>query len=178
MGDVITGKKDDIIMFLQGLNIDKDIVWDLKVHKNKRSLSQNALYWHYVGEMAKATGVSGSRIYNLHLRDLRILERLDGRPVTSFIPDTDEAENTVLESATYHLMPTDAIRVGDDGVTYRGYVMLKGSSDFLVDEMSALLNLAIQDAKQLGISTVNPDELEHIRMLEKSNEQRKTDKSV
>ena len=48
--------------------------------------------------------------------------------------------------------------------------MLRGSSDMNVDEMSALLNFMVQDATAQGIDVMRPDELAHLKELEKANE--------
>lgn len=37
---MITGKASDLVLYL--MQADKDVVWDLKEHKAKRTLSQNA----------------------------------------------------------------------------------------------------------------------------------------
>ena len=170
--DKITVTARDLVMFLMGDNIDRDMKWDLTEHQSKRTRSQNNFYWQILGQVAKASRVSSNRIHNIHLRQLGICERIGDKLVTVFLPDTDEAENDVLESMTYHLKPTDATRVGSDGVTYRGYLMLRGSSSFNVSEMSALVDLLLQDAESLGIQTITPSELAHMRELEKAFEER------
>lgn len=167
-----TGKAQDLIMFLTGTEIDREQVWDLSEHKKKRSRSQNSYYWEIIGQLAKVTKVSSNRIHNTYLRELGLVERIGDKLVTVFLPDSDQAENDVLESMTYHLKPTSATRVGSDGITYRGYLMLRGSSTYNVSEMSALLDLLIQDAKEQGIQVIPPDELAHLRELEKAHEER------
>lgn len=167
--DKFTGNREAILLFILAQE-DAEKVWDISEHKEKRTRSQNSYYWQILGEVAKASKVSSNRIHNIHLRQLGLVERVEDKLVTVFLPDTDEAENDALESMTYHLKPTDAIRVGSDGVTYRGYLLLRGSSTFNVSEMSALLDLLLQDAESLGIQTITPNELAHMRELEQLHE--------
>lgn len=175
MGKEIIGKALDIITFL--MDADKGLVWKLTPYKKKKTLSQNGYYWQLVGELAKESRVSINRIHNIHLRQLAQIDanymyRMGGRPATVFIPDTDEAENEALEQEKFHIKPTSAIRVGDDGITYRGYIVIRGCSTFDVEEMSALLDLLIQDCQAVGIQTMTSDEIAHMRELEKACEER------
>ena len=162
----ITGKASDIVPFL--MNADRETVWDLCEHKERRSLSQNAYYWALIGKLAQKTSISSAAIHNQNLRDLGLVLRVNDELVPVYIPDTDEAERAVLEAETYHIKPTSKTKEGKDGKLYRCYVMLRGSSSFTTDEMAGLLNLLIQEAKAQGIETLTPDELARMREAEKN----------
>ena len=99
----------------------------------------------------------------------------DGKPARVTLPDTEETENRTLEAMTYHLKPTSQTWVGSDNVTYRTYVMLKGSSDFDTREFTALVDRLFEKAHELGIETISEDELAHIRELEMSRGKRKNE---
>ena len=161
----ITGKANDLVLFLMGA--DREKVWDLQEHKEKRSLSQNSYYWALIGKLAQKTRISSSAIHNQNLRDLGLVMRINDALVPVYIPDTDEAEKSVLEAETYHLKPTSKTQTGKDGKLYRCYVLLRGSSTFTVDEMASLLDLLIQEAKAQGIETLTLDELAKMREAEK-----------
>lgn len=172
----MTGKTDDVVVFL--LKQDKGIVWDLKEHKERRRLTQNAYYWVLVGKIAEKTGISSAEIHNRNLRDLGLVERMNGAVVPVYIPDTEDAERDALEAETFHIKPTSQTKEGKDGKTYRCYVLLRGSSTFNVAEFSALVDLIVQEAlAQGGIEVLPPDELAHIRELERQHEQRGKAKS-
>lgn len=165
------GTASDIVLFMMNVE-DKNKLWDVTEHREKRSLSQNSYYWVLVGKIAKKTGVSTSEIHNRNLRNLGLVMLFNGKIIPTYIPDTDEAERQALESDTVHLKPTGQVKEGKDGIMRRCYVMLRGSSTFDVEEMTALLNLAVQDAKALGIETLTPNELLHMKELEKQREER------
>ena len=167
----MTGTAIQIVNFL--MEQDKKLKWDIEPHKEKRSLSQNSYYWVLCEKLAVKLHSKPAVIHNLHLRDMRLVERINDKPIPVFLPDTEEAERMALNSVTYHLCPTRAVKTGDDGKTYRVYVMLRGSSDFNTEEMTALLDLMIQDAKECGIETMTPDELAHLRELEKQRDAKK-----
>ena len=161
---MITGKPSDLVLYL--LNADKDKLYDLTEHKNKRSLPQNGYYWTLLGQVALKTRIPSAVIHNQNLRDLGLVLRVNDALVPVYIPDTDEAEKAALNAETYHIKPTSKTQEGKDGKLYRCYVMLRGSSSFNTDEFAALLNLMVQEAKAQGIETMTPDEIEHLRELE------------
>ena len=166
-----TGKANDLVLFL--MSVDRDIVWDLSEHKEKRSLSQNAYYWVLCGKVSQATRISTAAIHNQNLRDLGLVWRVNDELVPIYLPDTEEAEKVAINAETYHIKPTSKTKEGKDGKVFRCYVMLRGSSTFTTDEMSALLDLMIQEAKAQGIETITPDELEHMREIERNAQKNK-----
>lgn len=161
------GTAKEIVLRL--MNVDSDKKWILEEYKEKRSRNQNSYYWQLVGQIARKSGVTSERIHNINLRHLGLVFRVSGEVVVVYLPDTEEAEETALNDATVHLKPTSQIKVGKEQ-TFRAYLMLRGSSDFNVSEMSSLVDLAIQDAKALGIETMPPDELLKMRLYEQQNE--------
>lgn len=149
------GTKLQCIKYLESLPEGQ---YEVKEHRQKRSLNANGYYWSLLGQLAKVMKISSTRIHNENLRKLGLVERIDGRVVTLALPDTDEAEMMVIESDTYHLKPTSQVRTGRDGVVYRTYVMLRGSSTFDKQEFSALLDFLIQDCQEQDIETITPQQ--------------------
>lgn len=170
----ITKTTSEMIMFLA--TQDKDLKWDLTEHKSKRSMSQNSYYWMLAGKVASKTARFGANvniIHNRNLRELGLAERINDELVCVYIPDTDKAEEETLNAESYHVKPTSQTRLGKDGQVFRCYVMLRGSHTFNTSEMSALVDLMVQEAKAVGVETMTPQELEHIRQLEREAERRK-----
>ncbi len=167
-----TGKAQDLILFL--MNVDRNSMWDLSEHKEKRSLNQNSYYWKLCGEVAKKTGISTNVIHNQNLRDLGLIWRINDELVPIYLPDTENAEKEALNATTYHIKPTSQVKEGKDGKMFRCYVMLRGSSTFNVEEMSALLSLMVQEAKAQDIETMTPAELAHMKELEKNAQAHKS----
>lgn len=169
----ITRKSSEMIMFLAAQPQDK--VWDLTEHKERRSLSQNAYYWKLAGEVSKKTtrfGVNINEIHNKNLRELGLLERIDGQIICTFLPDTEEAEKMALNAETFHLKPTSQTKAGKCGDMFRCYALLRGSHTFNSGEYSALVNLMVQEAKAVGVETLTPKELTAMRIKEQENEQK------
>ena len=92
------GQAKDIIAFLTSNNIDQDAMWDLTIHKKKRSLSSNAYYWQLLEKIAVKTHETKAKLHNLNLRTLGLVQRVEDKPVYTLIPDTVEAENEALNA--------------------------------------------------------------------------------
>lgn len=131
--------------------IDKDITVDIRRRAKKRSLDANRYYWSLVTKLAGINGISNARQHNLLLRDYGQVEIIGGQLVRMPIPDTEEAEIKTLEAEEYHIRPTSQVVSGKDGVTYRNYIMLRGSSTYDTAEMARLISGLITECKQMGI---------------------------
>jgi hypothetical protein len=67
------------------------------------------------------------------------------------LPDTDETERKALEAETYHIKPTSQTRDGKDGVTYRAYMLMRGSSTYNTEEFSRLLDGLLDACRSAGV---------------------------
>lgn len=147
---------------------DKDLRLTVKAWKEKRSRDANAYYWTLTEKLAAAMKLSKPEVHNMNLRDYGILQMIDGKPVAVEIPDTDEAEKSVLRQEIFHLRPTSEV-YERGGVMYRTYFLLRGSHSYDTAEMSALLDGVIEDCKSCGIETATPEEIERMKRLYADN---------
>lgn len=166
----ITGNAEKIVTFLMGQ--DRNLVWDVKPHREHRTLSQNAYYWVLLGKTADVLRMSKSALHNRMLRNYGQYMRINGQIVTTALPDTDDTEKMVLEAETYHLKPTSQVRLGKHDTMYRTYVFMRGSSDYNTKEMTVLLDGLIQEAQSVEVETLTPDELARMREYEQRKETR------
>ncbi len=134
---------------------------EIKEHRTKRSLDANAYYWVLLTRLAKILRVSNAELHNIMLSKYGFMEIVDGRTIKAVLPDTDEANKKVMESTVYHLKPTSDARPGNDGMMYRTYLMIRGSSTYNTAEMSRLIDGLVCDCKDAGMSgseIASPDE--------------------
>lgn len=172
---IATGTAKDLVFMLARIEDEK--IYDVVPHRQKRSLNQNAYYWQLLSKVADKLRISKSKLHNDMLRHFGQRMEVDGKPVVVYLPDTEEAENTAMESDTVHLKQTSSTLEGNNGITYRAYVMMRGSHDYISSEMAVLVSGIVQEAKQLGIETLTPAELEQMRMLEHQLEDRRNGKT-
>lgn len=130
---------------------DKDIDIEIKVYREKRNLSQNSLYWLYLTRLAQTLKVSNAYMHNTMIRAYGQPERFGDQVVYTLIPDTEEAANKALEAETYHIKPTSKTKEGTDGVTYRAYMLMRGSSTYNTEEFSRLLEGLFSACNDVGI---------------------------
>lgn len=141
---------------------EKILAITLKQYREKRSLNANAYYWRLVGEMAAYMKHPQQVVHNELLRSYGTLDTVEGENLMIFIPDTFEAEEKVLMQETYHLKPTSMTKITDDGRAFRAYLVIKGSHEYDTQEMSRLIDGAVSEAKQMGLETLPPDEIERM----------------
>lgn len=125
---------------------------EIKPYKRKRSLDANAYYWVLVTKLARILGISNAELHNILLAKYGFMEIVDGQTIKAVIPDTDEANRRVMGSQMYHLRPTSDARMGNDGLMYRTYIMIRGSSTYNTEEMSRLIDGLVCDCKDAGMS--------------------------
>lgn len=152
---------------------DKPLRITAKQWREKRSLDANAYYWVLLSKLAESLKISKPRAHNLMLRRYGQNMVIDGSGAYFRIPDTERAEEMALEASEYHIRPTSQVISGNDGVNYRTYVMLLGSSSYDTAQMSHLIDGLVEECKQMGIETATPEELE--RMLELYEQNRRKD---
>lgn len=149
---------------------------EIKKHREKRSLDANAYYWLLCSRLAEALHVSKPYTHNYLMRRYGQIELIGGQAVYIVIPDTDEAREKVDEEQLYHLKPTAQVKEGKDGVMYRTYMMLKGSSAYDTKEMSDLIEGLIGECKQMDIETLPPEELERMMAAYGKKVEKRTDR--
>lgn len=147
---------------VQGLE-NKDLRVNIVQWREKRSLNANALFYLMVDKLADALRVSKPYIHNLMLRKYGQLQRIDDRPVWVILPETEEVAQKVDEDDSLHLKPTSELKEGKDGRMYRTYLLLKGSHELDKKDMGILLDGVLDEAKHVGIDTLNPKEVQRIK---------------
>ena len=113
-------------------------------------------------KVAEKLHVSKPFCHNTMLRRYGQIETIGDKPVYLYIRESDQSEELVNEAETYHLAPTSQVRIGNDGIEYRTYKMIRGSHTYNTEEMSHLIDGIVSEAKELGIETLPPDEIERM----------------
>lgn len=146
-------------------NKDKLMI-EIKAYKKKRSLDANAYYWVLITKLAKRLNTSNSELHNEMLSHYGFPELIDGQLARIPLPDTEEAEKMIKMSTAYHLRPTTQIIGGKDGIAYRTYILLRGSSSYNTEEMARLIEGLISECKGAGMpdaEIMTPDEKQQLK---------------
>lgn len=135
---------------------EKDIRLDARIWRERRSLTANA-YFHVLKEkIAARLSISLTEIHNRLIAEYGIQD--EDVPCLILRNDIDW---TRLE--TIHLRPTSRTKILDDGQLYRAYRVMRGSHTYNTAEMARLIDGTVSEAKELGIETLPPEELERMK---------------
>lgn len=145
----MTGKAQEIIAWL--FTQDRDKLFDIKIHREKRSLNANAYAWALIGKIADALRASKDEIY------LQMLKRYGQSEMVSVVSEINVDGYFKYYEAIGHTML--------QGKEFTHYRLFKGSSEFDTREMSIFIDGIVSEAKELGIETLTPDGIAQMKSL-------------
>lgn len=121
---------------------------------DKRSLNANAYFHVLVGKIAEKLTISKAKAKNMMIGRY-------GQPMTEdgqiIVFKTNAPVEYMEELETLHTIP---LKFGEDANFYK---VFRGSSTYTTEEMSALIDGTVADAKELGIETLPPYEIERMK---------------
>lgn len=143
-----SGTKTEIQQFLYKL--DKNTIYDLKIdkHKEKRSLDANNYAWHLITEIANALRISKEEVY------LQMLKDYGQRDYTSMLINVDISK--------YYKYYEEVGTFKQNNNVFKSYLLFKGTSQYDSREMSIFIDGLVQEARQLGIETLEDLEIKNL----------------
>ena len=143
------GKPLELISYLY--NADKEKQYELREYHKRKTLSQNAYAWVLINEIANKINKSKEQVYLQMLKDYgqrtEILLKADVKVKTYF--KYYEAINKIKKN----------------DIEIIEYYLYKGSSQFDSKEMSIFIDGIVEEAKQLGIQTMTPNEIRKMEII-------------
>ena len=152
-------KKDaaEIVNAFSGIKPGDEYDLTVKKRTGKRSLNANNYHWLLCEQIAKVLKTSKYQVHNQLLIDYGTDWLNAGEPIVVRMADND----SYMRSETVHYRPTDAT----DGKGRRYFILLLPSHLMDTAQMSALIDGTVNEAKELGIDTRTPDEIERMKQL-------------
>lgn len=145
------GKVEDIINYLFKLDRDKEYQVEIKEYKQKRSLNANAYAWVLINKIANVMRLSKEEVYlNMlkHYGQSQVVSIVSGVNITGYFKYYEVIGTSILNNKEFN-----HIRV------------FKGSSEYDTKEMSIFIDGIVQEAKQLDIETLTPNQLAELKSL-------------
>lgn len=139
----MTGNPEAIVRWL--FNQDRDKLFDIDVHREKRSLTANSYAWKLITMIADVLRTSKEEVY------LRMLKRYGQSALIGIREDISPAG----------FFKYFEIRSNSKGYNY--IIVYKGSSEYDSREMSVLIDGIVSEAKEMGLETMPPDELRRLK---------------
>lgn len=130
---------------------DKEKKFDIKEHKQKRSLDQNSYAWHLITELANEMRLSKEDMYLKMLKSYGQSEKVS---IASEISPKGYFKY-------YEKIGTGYVK----GKKFTHYQIFKGSSEFNSKEMTIFIDGIIQECQQLGINTLTHDEIAKLKFI-------------
>ena len=125
---------------------DKEITFEVKQLRKRRSLDANAYAWVLIDQIAQKTGVKKTEVYRNAIRDIG--------GVSTIVCVQDKAVDRLCEN--WHRngigWQTETMPSKVDGCTC--VILYYGSSAYDSKQMAMLIDSLIQDAESLGIATL------------------------
>jgi len=143
------GIAEEIITWL--FTQDRDKVFEIKEHKEKRSLNANSYAWSLIGKIADALRTSKEETY------LTMLKRYGQSEIVSVISSID------VTGYFKYFEPIGTATL--QGKEFTHYKVYKGSSEYNSREMAILIDGIISEAKEMDIETLPPDEIKRIKEM-------------
>lgn len=137
--------------------VGSEVDFDVKKHRERRSLNANNYFYQLVGKLAEATDSSKDEIHNLMLgRYGQYMKDKDGNIVFCLYPADIDYRNLT----DVHLKPTG--HTEQKNITYEWFAVMRGSHTYDSREMSKLIDGVVSECKELGIETLSEDELKRM----------------
>lgn len=139
----MTGKALTIINWLY--DQDKEKLFEIKEHKQKRKLNQNDKYWKLINELSRKTKISVSELHFDMLKNYSVRYEI-------LVP-----RETLLRGIEYYEKKS-TIKKGDK--LFDVYHVYTPSHELKTDEFAILLDGLCRECQQQGIETRSPEEIE------------------
>lgn len=125
-----------------------------KKYRKKRSLDANGYCWAIITKIANHPDIKSSKeeVYEEMLQKYGFLYKDE----EGYIPMTVKA-GVDMSKIVGHW------KFYKSNGKFDSYLMIKGSSEYNTQEMAHFIDMVVQEAKELGIETLTPDELERMK---------------
>jgi hypothetical protein len=152
------GYKKDLNELSKLIESDKEKTLEVKLYRQKRSNDSNSYCWVLIDKIAKKLNSTDEEIYT------NMLRRYGSKDYIAAPKSSEE----ILRRAYKIVEPIkDCMINNTPAVTFR---LIRGSSTYDSLEMSVLINGIVEEAKQLGIETMTPNEIYELMQKWGSND--------
>lgn len=146
------GTSQQIVQWL--FTQDKDKNFEIKEHKTKRSLNANAYAWTLIGKIANVIGNTKEEVYKEYIKNKGIYRiiTIDEKAAPTFIKVwEDRGLGWLCERSETKIAGLV------DVIAYYG------TSSYNTKQMASFIDYIVQEAKDLDIETLPPNEIERLK---------------
>lgn len=146
------GNSQEIVKWL--FEQDREKTFEIKEHKEKRSLNANSYCWVLIGKIAEVLGNTKEEVYREYIKHKGIyrIVTIDSKAAPTFIKLwNDKGLGWICETSETKIAGLI------DVVAYYG------TSSYNTKQMAGFIDYIVQEAKELGIETLTPNEIERLK---------------
>lgn len=132
---------------------------EAKKYREKRSLDANAYLWILCTKIAEVVQSSKDEIYEEMLQKYGYIYQDEDGYITVTVKA--EVDMSKIQGHWKHYKSNGK---------FSSYLMIKGSSEYDTGEMAKFIDAVVLEAKELGIETATPEEIERMKSLWGSNQ--------
>jgi len=132
----------------------KHLVIEVKKHRKKRSLDANSYAWVIISKIADILRTSKDEVY------IQMLTRY-GQREKQLLSVVTEAVDMIYRATSGHCVTVGTSTL--NGKEFTHIAVLIGSSQYDSKQMAILIDGIISEAKELGIETMTPQDLEILK---------------
>lgn len=133
---------------------DKEYDLTIKEHRKKRSLDANSMAWSLINQMSVILKIPPDEIYRGYIPDVGGNFKI----IPAKQEDVEDWTNAWCKGHIGRMVEDIGPCRSGSLAGYRNLKLYIGSSDYDTAQMSRLLDLIIQDCKQIGIETLSDRE--------------------
>lgn len=141
------------ISVVEELKNENKLNVELKKYKKKRSLDANAYMWVLVSKIQEKLNIPKEDIYRDAIKNIGVYE---------VIPVKDEAVERFIEAWKHNGLGWVCETTKSKLEGFTNVIAYYGSSTYNTKEMSRLVDLIVQECKQLNIETKTPAEIKSL----------------
>lgn len=138
------------ISVVEELKNENKLNIELKKYRKKRSLDANAYMWVLVSKIQEKLNISKEEIYIDAIKNIGVYE---------VIPVKNEAVERFIEAWKHNGLGWVCETTKSKLEGFTNIIAYYGSSTYNTKEMSRLVDLIVQECKQLNIETMTPEQL-------------------
>lgn len=146
----------------------KDVRVEVKEWHEKRSLSANAYMWVLIDKVADKLKQGKTEVYRGYIREVP--------GISQTVCVVDKAVTALVRGWGHNGLGWIAEELPSKLLGCTNVILYFGSSTFDTRQMSIMLDLVIQDCKELGIETMTPQEL--AGLVERWGDEKQTNKGA
>jgi len=144
------GNRNEIISWLLD---QEEKLFEIKEYKEKRGLRANAYCWTLLGKIARVLNTTKEEVYRDYIRNYGVYRvvTLNNSAVKTF--------QTLWNGKGLGYIS----EIVSSNEEYTEIIAYYGTSSYNTKQMSQFIDYMVQEAKQLGIETLPPEEIEKLK---------------